>query len=84
VTLRVLETHAQNHRLIVLPILLRIAGCRDKEGMSIWQLSEAEGLSSHYGAKLTRLLRIQGFINSTAGYKGGYILAKPAKKNKYQ
>ena len=63
-----------------LRILIRIAGCRDKEGMSIPQLSEAEGLSSHYVAKLTRLLRMQGFINSTPGYKGGYILAKPAKK----
>ena len=63
-----------------LRILIRIAGCRDEEGMSIPQLSEAEGLSSHYVAKLTRLLRMEGFINSTPGYKGGYILAKPAKK----
>ncbi|HLG38778.1 MAG TPA: Rrf2 family transcriptional regulator, partial [Chitinophagaceae bacterium] len=63
-----------------LRILIRIAGCRDEEGMSIPQLSEAEGLSSHYVAKLTRLLRMAGFINSTPGNKGGYILARPAKK----
>jgi Rrf2 family protein len=63
-----------------LRILIRIARCRDEEGMSIPQLSEAEGLGSHYVAKLTRLLRMEGFINSTPGYKGGYILAKPAKK----
>jgi Rrf2 family iron-sulfur cluster assembly transcriptional regulator len=63
-----------------LRILIRIASCRDKEGMSIPQLSEAEGLTSHYVAKLTRILRMEGFINSTPGYKGGYILAKPAKK----
>ena len=63
-----------------LRILLRIASCRDEEGMSIPQLSDAEGLSSHYVAKLTRILRMEGFINSTPGYKGGYILAKPAKK----
>ena len=63
-----------------LRILIRIASCRDEEGMSIPQLSEAEGLSSHYVAKLTRILRLEGFINSTPGYKGGYILAKPAKK----
>src|SRR5687768_13526028 len=61
-----------------LRILIRIAGCRDKEGMSIPQLSAAEGLTSHYVAKLTRILRIGGFINSTPGNKGGYILAKPA------
>ncbi len=63
-----------------LRILIRIASCRDAAGMSIPQLSEAEGLSSHYAAKLTRLLRMEGLINSTPGYKGGYVLAKPAKK----
>jgi len=63
-----------------LRILLRIAGCRDKEGMSIPQLSEAEGLGSPYVAKLTRVLRIGGFINSTPGYKGGYVLAVPAEE----
>ena len=48
--------------------------------MSIPQLSKAEGLTSHYVAKLTRTLRMAGFINSTPGYKGGYVLAKPAKQ----
>jgi len=47
--------------------------------MSIPQLSEAEGIGPHYVAKLTRILRLEGLINSTPGYKGGYILAKPAK-----
>ena len=61
-----------------LRILIRIAGCKDKEGMSIPRLSEAEGLSPHYVAKLTRMLRMGGYINSTPGNKGGYILAKPA------
>lgn len=63
-----------------LRILLRIASCKDAEGMSIPQLSEAEGISPHYVAKLTRVLRIAGFINSTPGSKGGYVLAKPAKE----
>jgi Rrf2 family protein len=63
-----------------LRILIRIAGCRDSEGMSIPQLSSAEGLSSHYVAKLTRILRMEGFINSTPGSKGGYVLAMPADK----
>ena len=62
-----------------LRILIRIAGYRTKGGMSIPQLSEAEGLSSHYIAKLTRKLRMEGFINSTPGYKGGYVLAVPAE-----
>jgi Rrf2 family transcriptional regulator, iron-sulfur cluster assembly transcription factor len=58
-----------------LRILLRIARCEDETGMSIPQLSEAEGLTVPYVAKLTRVLRMAGFINSTPGYKGGYVLA---------
>jgi Rrf2 family transcriptional regulator, iron-sulfur cluster assembly transcription factor len=63
-----------------LRILIRIASCRDQEGMSIPQLSESEGLTPHYVAKLARVLRMGGFINSTPGYKGGYVLAMPAKE----
>lgn len=63
-----------------LRVLIRIAGCRSAEGMSLPQLSEAEGLSIHYVAKLTRSLRMAGFVNSTPGNKGGYILARPAKE----
>lgn len=61
-----------------LRVLIRIAGCQSATGMSIPQLSEAEGLTIHYVAKLTRLLRMAGFINSTPGTKGGYILARPS------
>jgi Rrf2 family protein len=63
-----------------LRILLRIASCDSAGGMSIPQLSEAEGISSHYVAKLTRLLRVKEFINSTPGNKGGYVLARPANQ----
>ncbi|CAN5624802.1 Rrf2 family transcriptional regulator [soil metagenome] len=63
-----------------LRLLIRIAACNDATGMSIPQLSEAEDLTSHYVAKLARILRMAGFINSTPGYKGGYVLAKPAKE----
>ncbi len=61
-------------------ILIRIARCKQEEGMSIPQLSEAEGLSSHYVAKLARILRMAGFINSTPGNKGGYVLAVSARE----
>jgi Rrf2 family iron-sulfur cluster assembly transcriptional regulator len=61
-----------------LRIMVRIARCRDEKGLSIRQLSEAEGLSTNYVAKLTRLLRIKELINSTRGHMGGYVLAKPA------
>ena len=61
-----------------LRIMVRISRCKDEKGLSIRQLSEAEGLSTNYVAKLTRVLRMKGLINSTRGHKGGYILAKPA------
>lgn len=61
-------------------MLIRIAACKDTDGMSIPQLSEAEGITPHYVAKLARILRMGGFINSTPGYKGGYVLAQPAAK----
>ena len=63
-----------------LRLLIRIASCKDQDGMSIPQLSETEGLTPHYVAKLTRVLRMGGFINSTPGNKGGYVLAKPANQ----
>jgi Rrf2 family protein len=63
-----------------LRLLIRIAACKDKEGMSIPQLSEAEGLTPHYVAKLTRVLRMSGFLRSTPGNKGGYDLAVPANQ----
>ena len=61
-----------------LRILIRIARCGDEDGMSIPQLSEAEGLSAHYVAKLARQLRLGGFLKSTPGQKGGYVLSRPA------
>jgi Rrf2 family protein len=63
-----------------LRILIRIASSKEKDGVSLPQLSEAEGLSIPYVAKLTRILRMAGFINSTPGYKGGYVLAVSADK----
>lgn len=61
-----------------LRILIRIARCADAEGLSIPQLSEAEGISPHYAAKLARQLRLAGVLKSTPGQKGGYVLSRPA------
>lgn len=63
-----------------LRILLRIARADQEEGLSIAQLSEDEGLSTSYVAKLTRQLRLAGLLQSTRGQKGGYVLARPADK----
>jgi len=59
-----------------LRILLRIARNKGREGLSIPQLAELEGMSQANVSKLSRILRMAGFINSTKGQKGGYVLAK--------
>lgn len=61
-------------------ILIRIASADQNLGLSIPQLSEAEGLSEPHVAKLCRLLRMAGVIKSTPGVKGGYVLTRPASE----
>lgn len=60
-------------------MLIRIASADASTGMSIPQLSEAEGLSEPHVAKICRILRMSGFINSTPGNKGGYVLSTSAE-----
>ena len=62
-----------------LRILLRIARSDSEMGLSIPQLSELEGMSKPYVGKITRLLRLAGFVESTRGQKGGYVLAQDPK-----
>ena len=59
-----------------LRILLRIARADSESGLSIPQLSELEGMSQPYVGKIARMLRLAGFVESTRGQKGGYVLAK--------
>ncbi len=58
-----------------LRILLQIARAEGDDGISLSQLSELENISQPYVAKITRVLRMGGFIQSIRGHKGGYILA---------
>ncbi|MGN6396726.1 MAG: RrF2 family transcriptional regulator [Mucilaginibacter sp.] len=61
-----------------LRVLLRIARSKAQNGMTIQTLALTEGLSVPYVAKLTRILRLEGYITSTPGNKGGYILSRSA------
>ena len=61
-------------------LLSRIASSPNSDGVTISQLSEQEGLSPHYVAKICRNLRLAGFIKSTRGKEGGYLLAHPAEQ----
>ncbi|MGO9480388.1 MAG: RrF2 family transcriptional regulator [Candidatus Kryptoniota bacterium] len=58
--------------------LLRIGSSNLPEGLTIPDISRAEGLSPANVAKLLRILRIGGFIESARGRSGGYKLARPA------
>lgn len=48
--------------------------------MTIPEISRAEGLSVPNVAKLMRLLRMGGLVQSARGQSGGYTLARPANK----
>ena len=58
--------------------LLRIA--REGEGgsLTIPKISQTEGISNFYVAKLMRILRRSGLVKSVRGQAGGYALARPA------
>lgn len=58
-----------------LRILLQIAKATTEDGLNLPQISELEHISQAYAAKLTRSLRMAGFIKSIRGHKGGYVLA---------
>ena|SRR5579862_2098370 len=47
--------------------------------VTIPEISDAEGISQAYSAKLLRTLRQSGFIASARGKVGGYTLARPAE-----
>ena len=63
-----------------LRLLLRIAKSDSPNGLTIPELSEVEGLSTSNVAKILRVLRMAGFIESARGQTGGYKLNKPANK----
>jgi Rrf2 family protein len=58
--------------------LLRIGSADQSEGLTIPDISRMEGLTTANAAKLLRILRLGGFIESARGRSGGYKLARPA------
>lgn len=64
-------------------LLIRLAKYH-KIGISLTipELSKVEGITQHNTAKLLRLLRIGGFIESERGANGGYYLARNPDKIK--
>jgi Rrf2 family protein len=58
--------------------LLRITRKGPGGSLTIPEISEAEGISGHYVAKLMRVLRRGGIVKSARGQAGGYALSRPA------
>ena len=58
--------------------LLQLARQKPGRSLTIPEISQAEGLSTHNVAKLLRILRKGGFVTSERGQHGGYSLARPA------
>lgn len=60
--------------------LLRIGFAGEGSSVTIPEISQAEGVSTAYTAKLLRILRRGGFVKSARGKDGGYQLARPAEQ----
>ncbi len=59
-------------------LLLRIARGEPGTCMTTALLAEREGMSMSLAGKVLRLLRDGGFVDSTRGNCGGYVLTRPA------
>ncbi len=65
-----------------LRLLLRIGKDNSENGMTIPELSQLEGLSEANVAKILRILRLAGFVESSRGQTGGYKLSRESKEIK--
>ncbi len=59
--------------------LVRIGYAGDGGSLTIPEISQAEGVSPAYAAKILRVLRKGGFVTAARGKEGGYTLARPAE-----
>ena len=60
--------------------LVRIGYAGEGGSLTIPEISQAEGVSPAYAAKILRVLRKGGFVKAARGKEGGYTLARPAEK----
>lgn len=63
-----------------LRLLLRIWKNNSINGLTIPEISEQEGLTEANAAKILRILRLAGFVDSSRGQTGGYKLSRPANE----
>ncbi len=60
--------------------LVQLANLPEGEGLTLPHIAELEGISTANAGKLMWLLNRAGFVQSTRGTKGGYMLARPARE----
>ena len=60
--------------------LLRVGREGAEGSVTIPELSRSEGITEPNVAKMMRILRQGGFVQSTRGQSGGYSLARPAEE----
>jgi Rrf2 family protein len=60
--------------------LVRIGYAGHGGSLTIPEISQAEGVSAAYAAKILRLLRKGDFVTAARGKEGGYTLARPAEE----
>ena len=60
--------------------MVRLAYAGEGSGLTIPEISVAEGVSPAYAAKILRVLRKGGFVKAARGKDGGYTLARPAEE----
>lgn len=60
--------------------LLRVGREGPAGSVTISELSRSEGISEANVAKMMRILRRGGFVKSTRGQSGGYMLARPGEQ----
>jgi len=58
--------------------LMQVERCSNGSSVTIPEISQAEGLSLPNVAKMMRLLRLGGVVQSSRGQSGGYALATSA------
>lgn len=69
-----------SHEEYGLRCLLRIGFAGEGGSVTIPEISQAEGVSGAYVAKVLGILRKAGFVKSARGKDGGYMLARPAEQ----
>lgn len=60
--------------------LVQLATLAEDESLTLPQIADREGISQANAGKLMWLLSKAGFVQSTRGTKGGYVLARSAKE----